>query len=252
MSLLVTQHLQVSAGGKVLINDLNWQVKPREFWCVLGKNGVGKSTLLHVLAGLVPAAGGQVLIDGKPLPHVKTQELARLRGLLPQQHFDAFSYSALEATLIGRTPYRVGGGWDAEEDIALAIEALKRVGLEDKAGEDITHLSGGERQRVALAALLLQSPQLMLMDEPTSHQDVAHQLSMMSLIRELSASHAIVASCHDINLAARFASHVLVLAQGAYWQGPARDVLTTDILQQAFGCRFSHIDVEGVPHLVAS
>lgn len=253
MSLLVTQNLNVAAGGHALIQNLNWQVKPGEFWCVLGQNGVGKSTLLHVLAGLLPAASGRSLIHGQPINRMRAGELARLRGLLPQKQVDAFSYTALEAVLIGRTPYRVGAGWDSGEDIALALDALKRVGLEDKAKEDITHLSGGERQRVALASLLLQAPQLMLLDEPTSHQDVAHQLDIMKLIRELSSSHAVIATCHDINLAARFASHVLVLAlaRGRHWQGPVAEVLTTDILQQAFGCRFSRVDMGGLPHLVA-
>ena len=249
---LVTHGLQVAAGGRMLIANLDWQVKRGEFWCVLGQNGVGKSTLLHVLAGLVPAASGQVHIDGKPFSRIRAGELARLRGLLPQQQFDAFSYTALEAVLIGRTPHRTGAGWDSEEDLRLAVAALQRVGLEGKIREDILHLSGGERQRVALAALLLQAPQLMLMDEPTSHQDVAHQLEVMKLVRELSASHAVVATCHDINLAARFASHVLILAPGRNWQGPAKEVLTAEVLEQAFGCRFSRVEIDGFPHLIAS
>lgn len=251
MSLLVTKELHVAAGGRTLIENLDWQVEPGQFWCVLGQNGVGKSTLLHVLAGLVPAASGQVQIDSRTLSRIRAGELAKLRGLLPQQQADAFSYTVQEAVLIGRTPYRVGAGWDSEEEIALAAQAMARVDLQGKAMDDITHLSGGERQRVALAALLLQAPQLMLLDEPTSHQDVAHQLDVMKLLRELSASRAIVATCHDINLAARFATHALVLAQGRYWQGGVSEVLTTEVLQQAFGCRFAHADIEGSPHFSA-
>src|SRR5690606_12971345 len=139
---LTTHGLQVAAGGRTLIANLDWQVKRGEFWCVLGQNGVGKSTLLHVLAGLVPAASGQVHIDGKLFSRIRAGELARLRGLLPQQQFDAFSYTALEAVLIGRTPHRVGAGWDSEEDLRLAVAALQRVGLEGKIREDILHLSG--------------------------------------------------------------------------------------------------------------
>lgn len=251
MSLLATSSLGVAIGGHALIKNLDWQVKSGEFWCILGQNGVGKSTLLHVLGGLLPAASGQVTMDSQPISRIKPAALAKQRGLLPQQQVDAFSYSALEAVLIGRTPYRVGAGWDSDEDIALATEALQRVGLADKAGDDITHLSGGERQRVALAALLVQAPQLMLLDEPTSHQDVAHQLDVMKLLRELSSCHAIVATCHDINLATRFATHVLVLAQGRSWQGPVSQVLNADVLQQAFGCRFSQVEIDGFPHFSA-
>jgi iron complex transport system ATP-binding protein len=100
-------------------------------------------------------------------------------------------------------------------------------------------LSGGERQRVALAALLVQAPELMLLDEPVSHQDVAQQLQVMQLLRELSANHAVIASCHDINLAKRFATHALVLGEGQHWSGPVGDIVVPKILRLAFGCEFA-------------
>jgi iron complex transport system ATP-binding protein len=141
--------------------------------------------------------------------------------------------------LIGRAPYRISRAWDDTADLDAAHAALARVGLGEKAGADITRLSGGERQRVALASLLAQDPDLMLMDEPTAHQDVAQQLSVMRLARDLATSHAIVASCHDVNLAARFATHALVLGEGQHWMGPVDEVMTADILAQAFSCQFS-------------
>jgi iron complex transport system ATP-binding protein len=165
--------------------------------------------------------------------------LALRRGLMQQQQSDAFSHSVLDTVLLGRTPYRIGTAWDAIEDRDAALFALARTGLSDKVHADITRLSGGERQRVALAALLAQAPDLMLMDEPTSHQDVGQQLAIMRIARELTQQHAIVASCHDINLAARFATHVLVLGEGQHWMGKAAEVLTPEILEQAFGCGFS-------------
>jgi iron complex transport system ATP-binding protein len=141
--------------------------------------------------------------------------------------------------LIGRAPYRISRAWGDTADLDAAHAALARVGLGEKAGADITRLSGGERQRVALASLLAQDPDLMLMDEPTAHQDVAQQLSVMRLARDLATSHAIVASCHDVNLAARFATHALVLGEGQHWIGPVDEVMTADILAQAFSCQFS-------------
>ena len=121
----------------------------------------------------------------------------------------------------------------------IAHQALARVGLLDKLHADITQLSGGERQRVALAGLLAQDPGLMLLDEPTAHQDVAQQLAIMRLACELAQTHALIASCHDINLAMRFATHVLVLGEDQHWQGRVAQVMTAQILDQAFGCRFS-------------
>jgi iron complex transport system ATP-binding protein len=245
VNLLRTESLSVALGGKQLVTDLNWKVGRGEVWCVLGQNGVGKSSLLYTLAGLLKPTHGKILIDEADIGALSAHTLATKRGLMPQQQIDAFSHSALDTVLIGRTPFRVGRSWDSEEDKTAAIAALAVVGLQDKIESEVLTLSGGERQRVALATLLAQEPELMLLDEPTAHQDVAQQLLMMRLIRELADNHAVVVTCHDINLAARFASHVLVLAPGRHWQGKVDDVLTCEVLQQAFDCRFVQTIVDG-------
>lgn len=238
MSLLRTETLCVQAGKRLLIRDLDWEVKRGELWCVLGRNGAGKTSLLQTLAGLLTPGTGKILIEGRDLAAMPAQTLARMRGMLMQQQADAFGHTVLDAVLIGRTPHRIGRSWDSEEDLAAAAAALHAVGMEHRADDSVLRLSGGERQRVALAALLAQAPDLMLMDEPTSHQDVAHQLGVMRLARELSATHAVVMTCHDIQLAARFATHILLLAPGRFWQGKVADVLGTETLEQAFDSRF--------------
>lgn len=251
MSILHAEKLNVSLGGRRLITDLNWQVARGELWCVLGQNGVGKTSLLYTLAGLLKPSSGQLSIDAMPIDALSVQTLARKRGLMPQQQMDAFSHTVLDTVLIGRTPYRVGRSWDSEEDRVAAGAALALVGLAEKSDADVLHLSGGERQRVALATLLAQAPDLLLLDEPTAHQDVAQQLAMMRLIRDLAQNHAVVVSCHDINLAARFATHALVLAPGRQWIGRAEHVLTAEVLQQAFGCRFDVIQSNGARSFIA-
>jgi iron complex transport system ATP-binding protein len=251
MNLLRTENLTVELGGKQLIGNLNWKVARGEVWCVLGQNGVGKSSLLYTLAGLLKPTRGTILIDDADIDSLSAHTLATKRGLMPQQQIDAFSHSALDAVLIGRTPFRIGRSWDSEEDKAAAIAALAVVGLQDKTDSEVLTLSGGERQRVALATLLAQEPELMLLDEPTAHQDEAQQLLMMRLIRELANKHAVIVTCHDINLAARFATHVLVLAPGQHWLGTVDEVLKCDVLEQAFNCRFRHIELEGLRTFVA-
>lgn len=246
MSVLRTEKLGVAAGGQSLIAGLDWQVERGQLWCILGQNGVGKTSLLHVLCGLLPPSAGQVLLDEKPLPALAAEALALQRGFMSQQQIDVFSCTALATVLVGCTPYRIGRIWDSAEDQVAAEAALQRVGLTHKAQMDVLTLSAGERQRVALAALLVQAPQLMLMDEPAAHQDVAQQLAMMRMIRELCADHAVVSSCHDIDLAARFATHVLLLAEGRHWLGSVDDVLTVENLQQAFDCRFELQESGGV------
>ncbi len=251
MNCLRADQLGITIGRRVLIRELNWQVSPGQFWCVLGRNGVGKTSLLHTVAGLLRPSAGRVLIDEVALPAIPALALARLRGLMPQQHVDAFSMSVLETVLIGRTPYRIGRGWDTGADIAAARAALASVDLGNRADSDVLQLSGGERQRVALATLLVQAPAILLLDEPTAHQDVAHQLAMLDLIRQLSCRHAVVMNCHDINLAARFATHVLVLGDGCSWSGTVDEVLVPAVLEPAFGCVFRVLEGLGMRSFIA-
>lgn len=263
-ALLECRLLRIQAGRRILTDGLDWRVNKGELWCVLGPNGVGKSTLLHTLAGLLQPAAGSVAFDGKSLNEWSLGALAHARGLMAQQQVDAFSTSVLDTVLIGRTPFRVGGRvgqrrfykasqqgsqpadacWDAQQDITVARAALEAVGMSAFADADILQLSGGERQRVALATLLAQAPGIMLLDEPTAHQDVAQQLNMMRLLQDLSSLHALVVTCHDINLAARFASHILLLAPTVVYSGTVDTVLTTTNLTQAYGCRFDRIALD--------
>ena len=238
--MLTTQQLCISTGQRSLINDLNWQVKCGEFWCVLGKNGAGKTSLLHTLAGAAIPAQGSILLSEQNIAELDALTLSRRRGLMLQSYSDVFHESVFNVVAIARTPHRSGAQWDTAADTAAVRQALQYVDLEEKINSDVTQLSGGERQRVALAALIVQSPDLMLLDEPTAHQDVAFQLKTMHLLGKLAQEHAVVASCHDINQAARFATHVLLLGDQQHWLGPVDEVLEAERLSQVFGCSFRH------------
>ncbi len=238
MRILETRQLDIRIGKRSLVSGLNWQVRQGEFWCVLGRNGAGKSMLLHSLSGLRAAARGTVSINGRPLDAIALPELARLRGLMPQQAIDSFSCAVGDAVAIARTPWRTGSVQEDDEEFQRVRDALAQVGMLDRIDDDITRLSGGERQRVAFAAMLAQDPGLMLFDEPTSHQDVAQQLMLMRLMRQLSENRAVVATCHDINLVSRFATHVMLLGEGFHLAGRAAEVLTPETLARAFACRF--------------
>lgn len=239
MSFLRTSDLAIQMGHRTLLAGLDWSVNRGEFWCVLGRNGAGKSSLLHVLAGLAAPASGTVEIEGQRLDAIETLALARLRGLMMQQVVDSFSCTVFDAVAVGRTPLRISQAWDDEVDAASINDALSCVGMRERAGDDVTRLSGGERQRVALAALLVQDVPLMLLDEPTSHQDVAHQLAVMCLLSDLAQDRAVISTCHDINLAARFATHALLIGEDFHLAGTVSDVLVPEALQRTFGCQFS-------------
>lgn len=239
--LLRTEQLAIAVGERILCEQLNLAFTAGQFWCVLGRNGIGKTTLLHTLAGLWEPAAGSVFIQGHEMRLVKPQQLARWRGLLLQQQSDAFSSSVLATVMTGRYPYQLGWSRDSAEDYRLVIQALKQVEMLDYRQSDVLQLSGGERQRVALATLLVQDPCVLLLDEPTAHQDVAAQMRVMQLLSQQSKQKVVIAACHDINLVARYATHVLLLGQSQVWQGCVDQVLQPQYLQLAFGCPFDVI-----------
>ncbi|MFY7955391.1 MAG: ABC transporter ATP-binding protein [Burkholderiaceae bacterium] len=238
MLALEVKNLSLKLGHRRLVTGLNWQVRQGEFWCVLGRNGAGKSTLLHALSGLQSIDDGSVWMMGRSVKDLTLTELARLRGLMPQQIVDRFSASVGDTVAIARTPWRLGSAWRDDDDRSYVTAALQRVGMLERIDDDVMQLSGGERQRVAFAAMLVQNPALMLLDEPSSHQDIAQQLVMMRLMQELAVDHAVIASCHDINLAARFASHVLLLGEGFHYAGSTQEMLNPEVLSRVYGCEF--------------
>jgi len=238
MLALEVNNLSLTLGNRRLVTGLNWHVRQGEFWCVLGRNGAGKSTLLHALSGLQSIDDGRVLMMGRSVEDFTLAELAKLRGLMPQQIVDRFSDSVGNTVAIARAPWRLGSAWRDDDDRSYVTAALQRVGMLDRIDDDVMLLSGGERQRVAFAAMLVQNPALILLDEPCSHQDIAQQQAMMRLIQGLAVDHAVIASCHDINLAARFASHVLLLGEEFYYAGSTQEVLNPAVLSRVYGCEF--------------
>ena len=142
--MLTTQQLRINAGQRILINDLTWSVKRGEFWCVLGKNGAGKTSLLHTLAGAAIPVQGTVLLNEQNVLEVDALTLSRRRGLMLQSYTDVFHESVFNVVAIARTPHRTGVQWDTSADSAAVHDALLRVNLEEKMNADVTYLSGGE------------------------------------------------------------------------------------------------------------
>jgi iron complex transport system ATP-binding protein len=233
-----TRDLQLRTGDRILVDRLNWQIAPGECWCIVGRNGAGKSTLLRALAGLRRPDGGQVERKGKPLAQWPLAVLARERAFLPQGRSDSFGYRAIEAVLIARHPYRESAYWESDQDYAAALAALERVDAVHLAQRDVRSLSGGERQRVAIAAVLAQDTALLLLDEPTSALDLAHQISVIALLRRLCREQqkSIVMVSHDLNLAHQAASHALLLMEGGAWQaGRFDEVMQPALLGTCLG-----------------
>ena len=229
--------LTLKAGGRTLVDQLDWQAGPGECWAIVGRNGAGKSTLLQVLAGLREAAAGRVQLDGRDLSDWPLGELARRRAFLPQGRSDAFGYRVLETVLTARHPYHEGGYWDSDADRAVAMAALADMDAQHLAERDVRTLSGGERQRVAIAAVLAQQTPLLMLDEPANALDLAHQVSVMQLLGRLCQDgRTVLMVGHDLNLIAGVASHALLLSDHGRWRaGPVDAMLRPDLLEACLG-----------------
>ena len=247
--LMQTTNLQLNTSSRLLLKDLNWQIQAGECWCVIGRNGAGKSTLLRTLAGQRAIENPEqavVNMHGKDIALWSLSELAKERAFLPQGRVDAFGYRAIETVLSARHPYSDALYWESQTDIEIATKALQELDVADLAQRDVRSLSGGERQRVAIAALLAQDAQLMLLDEPANALDLAHQVSVMQLFARLchDSGKAVVMVSHDLNLAHRIATHaLLMMGDGSWLAGPLDQVMTAEQLSLCLGHpieRFEH------------
>ncbi len=236
--LLAVDGLRLVVGSRVLVDRLSFAVHGGETWCLIGPNGVGKTTLLAALAGLTEPAAGRIALGGHPLGQWPARDRARFRGFLPQALTDAFGATVLDAVIVGRHPYHSRWHWEDDSDRALARDALADLDLDGFEQRDVLALSGGERRRVALASVLAQDPRLLLLDEPVAHLDVRHAHGALARLRWLAERRAkgVLFSIHDLDLAARYATHALLfIGDGRVATGAIADVLDPGVLTSAFG-----------------
>jgi len=252
---LRTRELAIAVGSRVLVQQLSLDVRTGEFWCVLGPNGSGKSTLLHTLAGLRAAQAGTVMFEGRAWPEWNTRAAAKRRGLAVQLPSYAFGASVREIVTLGRYPHIGRFGRPNGDDESAVDAALAAMDLLPLAERDILTLSGGERQRVSIATVLAQDPSLLLLDEPTSHLDLKHQVALFHCIaqRAREAHRAVVVVTHDFNLAARYATHACLLyGDGRVQAGSAAEILRAEPLSALFDFSLRrHDNADGhlfVPH----
>lgn len=242
---IAARGLTIAADGRTLVDSLEVEVCAGEFVVVLGENGAGKTLTLHTLAGLRAPHAGAVELDGRALDAWPRRDRARRLGLLTQTTEDPFPVSVLDAVLIGRHPHLDFWQWEGAADVTAARTALASCDLPGVEERGVDTLSGGERRRVALAAVLTQDPDVLLLDEPQNHLDPHHQLQTLRLLRaRADAGRAVVASLHDATLAAQFADRVLLLYGDGRWTfGAAREVLNASALSELYRMRIREIAV---------
>lgn len=235
---LQCRKLTVEVGGITVVRDLDLTVQAGQCWCLLGRNGAGKTTLLHTLAGLRPMQAGTIRLDNTTLAAMSRREVARRLAILFQEQIDSFPVSVREKVLQGRHPYLHTWQWESAADHAIVADLLQRLELETLAARNVQTLSGGERQRVAVATLLAQQCRMQLLDEPTNHLDLSHRLILLGMLAAecRDQRRALMMSLHDINLAARFCDHaLLLLGDGKTLHGPVASVLDSEVLESLYG-----------------
>lgn len=251
--LLSCSQLDIAIAGRQLVRDLNLRVARGSVTCLLGCNGAGKTLTLHTLCGLRAPDRGDILIEQRQLIHWPRRLLAQHLGLLTQTTEDPFPSTVLETVLVGRHPHIDFWQWEDDNDRAIARAALAAMDLHDFESRDIATLSGGERRRVAIATLLTQNPDLMLLDEPINHLDPHHQLDTLRLLRaRADAGHAVIMSLHDAGLAARFSDQALLLFGNGEWLcGSTAEILTEATITRLYDVPVREISWEGGRTFVA-
>jgi iron complex transport system ATP-binding protein len=235
--LLETQGLLAGYGPAPVLQGVDFAVRSGELWAVLGPNGTGKSTLLRAVLGVLPWTRGVVRLLGRERQEWEPRELARRVAWVPQTFEPVEGFSGMELVLMGRSPHLGLWGLTSEKDIALARQVLEELGVAYLAQRPGEALSGGERRMLLLARGLVQEPALLLLDEPTAFLDVAHQVGALARVRaRVEAGLGAVAVLHDVNLAAAFATHALLLRDGRVLaQGPVEAVLEREQLEALYG-----------------
>lgn len=220
-------------GGRRLIDGVSFSVAAGERLAIVGPNGAGKSTLLRLLYRACRPKRGEVRLGGEDIWTIKPNAFARQVAVVLQEAPTAFPFSVRDVVLMGRIPWRRGMGQWTEQDRAATRHALDHLGLTDLADRQFPSLSGGEKQRVLIARALAQDPRLLVLDEPSNHLDIRHQLEILGFLRGLGIT--VITTLHDINLASGFATKAAVLKAGRLIAcGTPDRVFTRDTIASAF------------------
>ena len=255
-TLLAANHVDFSYNGHLTLNQVDVQLKPAECVALLGPNGSGKTTLLKTLCGIFSPRAGRIEWNGGNLDAMNRREIARHIAMVPQELSVPFAFTVREMVTLGRTPYVRPLFGETTRDHHAVERALELTETRAFADRVFGELSGGERQRVVIAMALAQEPQVLLLDEPTVHLDINHQIEVLELVRKLNRERGltVLATMHDLNLSSLYFDRLILLREGKIiTQGSPREVLSQEQVRSVFGADVivqSHPTHAHIPHIV--
>ncbi len=198
-----------------IIKEINFEAHDGEFIGIVGPNGSGKTTLIRTIAKLLKPKKGSIYLNGRDLAKIKVKDLAKIIAVVPQNFHVDFNFNVENVVLMGRTPHLGRFELEGEKDFEIAFRAMRIVGCDHLVGRSVNEISGGELQKVIIARALAQEPKVLLLDEPTAHLDVNHQIEIMNMLKKLAEGGILViAVIHDINLALQFCSKLILMKDG--------------------------------------
>ena len=249
---LSTTGLRSGYGSRIVVDGVNVTIPSGRITVIVGANACGKSTLLKTMARILTPISGQVLLDGTPVGSIPTRALATRLGLLPQQPIAPEGIAVADLVGRGRHPHHSLFRASSAQDRRIVEESLAATGTAELADRSIEELSGGQRQRVWIAMALAQRTQVLLLDEPTTFLDLAHQVEVLDLLTDLNRDRGttIVMVLHDINLSARYADHIIAMKQGrVVASGEPGRIVDAELVREVFGLQADVIadPVSGTP-----
>lgn len=237
MNCINTKDLNISYGNLDIVKDLNLDIPKGKITTIIGSNGCGKSTILKTIARIIQPKSGDIYINDKNIKEQSPKELAKTMAVLPQSPQAPSGLTVEELIAYGRFPHQKGFGKLKKEDNDIVTWALKSTGIEEFRDRSMEALSGGQRQRAWIAMALAQQTDILILDEPTTYLDLAHQLEVLKLLEDLNRKQGttIVMVIHELNNAARFADHMIGVKKGKIvCQGSAYEVMTKENLKELF------------------